>query len=564
MKPSIQANSAASGSRPRPASVGTDLHSAGIPKVVFKSKGSSSSVKAPPTSRINSIEAKTPTPGNNNQRLTSVPTASDRPPIVTSSSKPNKVAEKGSLPPTHQNQNTKDPISSLKPPITVLRPIFSAPPPMINTSSNHLDTDSLSIKDNFSTSSSPSVFEYLPRQLTQQKMIYEAVQVLLDDKFLIRRCLELGLYKAAKYHVRDWDHVIQRVTHPSTSEGEEGSRNKKEETEQSIFDALNQGPELAMVDDEESDMDVKMTQNIRSKSGKKESNNQGEDDKQQPDVDTLMDARITSMELFRHLILGLFGKDWDGDIQYSLPQDAPNYTCLEGGQALWVLGLSFYGIQNLDKALTCYHQSLYFLFLQQGYEEALFLRDMDESDASLYVLLCDKVQPYSEAYRLLGIVFTRIGDVYSQKDKVDPALHSYKAAYEFCIRVVQYYFPQYEDSVQGLQVSKEDEPDVAAALLAFAGTCKRIGAVYILQEQSKDAMTLYDRALELQTLVLGPEHVDVGKTLHDMGVAERHAGHWDYALKCYASAHKIFENCYGNEHLDTGEFYSCWHFFSWT
>ncbi len=70
-----------------------------------------------------------------------------------------------------------------------------------------------------------------------------------------------------------------------------------------------------------------------------------------------------------------------------------------------------------------------------------------------------------------------------------------------------------------------------------------------------DAVSYYERTLELQICIVGPNHVDVGKTLHDIGVAERHADHWDLALKYYAKAHKIFEDSYGSEHLDTGMFY---------
>ncbi len=162
--------------------------------------------------------------------------------------------------------------------------------------------------------------------------------------------------------------------------------------------------------------------------------------------------------------------------------------------------------------MTCYYQSLYFLFLEQGYEETLFLHstnEMDESDTSLFILLCNKVKPSTttlEAYRLVGIVFTRIGDVYSQKEEdttnnsssggvvVNAALHCYKTAYEYSIRLVQFYFPQYnyetsssssslvEIIQEALLKDEEDEqPSISSTiLLTFARICKRIGAVYNL------------------------------------------------------------------------------------
>jgi len=525
MKPTIQSKSSSSvtrsGSRPETEAA---TSKGGIPKVVYKSKGHSSSTIRKEPSNVVTKTATALETHPNHTNPTSASTA---------------------------DTNNHNPIITLQEDIAQMNIVDTT---TFKFSLNHNLREKLVQKENNScyTTSSSSVFEYLPRQLLKQKMIYESIQVLLDEKFLIHRCCELGLYKATKYHYRDWTRMIQTVTNPTLSSN--GEVLKEEDTnEQSLFDALNQSPELAMVDDEESMMNMNLRQN---KKITQETIGVGDDcGEQQPDMDTLMDSRFTSLELMKCLILSLLGKHVDGkQVQY-LPQDVPKFTFLEAGQALWVLGISYFGIEKYDQALDCYHQSLYFLFLEQGYEEVLFLRGVEESDASLYVLLCSKVKPYSEAYRLLGIVMTRIGDVYSQKDSIEPALHSYKAAYEFCIRVIQYYFPQYEDSVKILdRFSRDDEPEIAAAILTFAGICKRIGAVYILQESYKDALDLYERTVELQTFILGNDHVDVGKTLHDMGVAERHAGHWDYALKCYAKAHKIFEDAYGSQHLDTGTY----------
>ena len=524
--------------------------SAGIPKVITSQGSSSTRTPTPEITSNTAVKAELRV--NPKAILVHKPVLiGSTIPTTDSKSALDKGSSMGKYPDTNTPKNN-GPYHVHKDATTFVNPVsVSSPSPSPSSSSSYSNPPPLN-QTSVETNVTLDAFETLPRHLIQQGMLYEAIQVLLDEKFIHCRCHKLGLARAAKLHARDWESVLSTTSH-GDSNNYDASNDERgvvgvvaaAQSETCILDALETSPEISMVEDDddesESVLDVSMNRKIRTTSV---------DEK--PKVDMLMDARITSMELFRQLILGFLGKDVNG-MALDLPQDAPKYTWVDGGQALFILGKACHSTKDYDQAFKCYHQSLYFLFLEQGYEVYRFFHGLDESsNASLYINLCNRVHPYSDVHGLIGAVLIRIGDLYSHRNIIEPSLHAYKAAYEFCIQVVQYYFPQYEDSVNDLKMSP-GEPNGLSAILSLAEACKRIGAVFILQEQYSDAMSCYERVLELQIFVLGDEHVNVGQSFHDMGVAQRHAGRWDHALKCYAKAHKIFDHSLGSEHLDTGK-----------
>jgi tetratricopeptide (TPR) repeat protein len=556
MMKGTQAN--ASSVRPRPAPVTEVRGSAvgGVPKVIVKSKPTT--IHNGPTSATRTQRAPNTAPAANraatpqtNNRSTNASSARISKTTTTAKTSVTPASKRALTPTTSQHSKLKEPgkskssetnRSNSKNESSESFHIHENPINLNATPSITSQTDSSliqppsmssSVSSTF-TSSNADAIQILPRQLIVQGMMYEAVQVLLDEKFLLCRMDQLGPIRTAQLYGREWPYLLKQ------SQGSNSSTTEEPE-EQSIMDALNVSPELAMVDGEENNTSkLVVTQNVE----------QGPKD--QPDMETILDSLRTSMDMFRQIILESMGKSSHNDTP---PQDAPSCSWVEGGQVLLKLGTCLQTTQQLDQAYSFYRCSLYFLLLDLGYDEEILLQNKTEDllDASFYTKILQYMEPKSQVQGLIGTVLTRMGDIYSQKQMLDLAWQAYRTAYEFCFQRVQYYIPSFQDSVQGLPDVSKTDPNVSSALVALALTYKRMGAVYILQDQFLDAISCYERTLELQIFVLGEMHVDVGRSLHDMGVAQRQGGYWESALKNYIKAHKILEQCLGMEHLDTGK-----------
>ena len=87
--------------------------------------------------------------------------------------------------------------------------------------------------------------------------------------------------------------------------------------------------------------------------------------------------------------------------------------------------------------------------------------------------------------------------------------------------------------------------DLASALGVLAGA-------YTERGEPSQAHDLLTRTLDLEISVLGPNHPEVGKTLHDLATSDERLGRYDDATERLTRARAIFVGAYGERHTLVG------------
>lgn len=181
---------------------------------------------------------------------------------------------------------------------------------------------------------------------------------------------------------------------------------------------------------------------------------------------------------------------------------------------------------------------------------------MDESEDCDGLFYADVAAVGSEVasptHELLGTILIKMGDVHGKNLEVNNALRAYRASLVFWGT----YLANHEVSIQEEYNDNEEDSlyqlnDYAASVEGLALAHNRVGGVYTLKGDLPAALESFHEALDLQIGALGDNHLEVGKTLHNIGVCHRHDNEWEEALEYYEKAYVIFKNHLGKNHLDT-------------
>lgn len=372
-----------------------------------------------------------------------------------------------------------------------------------------------------------NAFETLPRHLIKTSLLQQAVSTLRDERFLTRRIIKLGAVYAAKIHVLDFvcmDHKIMKDI-------------KKIEAERTSLEASM--PTTAYFAN-------------------------GED---------FESVAIDSFEIFEKCILELCGIQMVGfdDIDVNgvekhleenfadskshstsvrtdnetqtpvskIPE--PNISLSDGGRALYTIGKYCQKLDWNQDAMQFYKHALYLCLLNVGVEEPRLLDNSDDCDGFFYVQVArEYVHDASDTHQYLAAILQKMGDIHGKCGEKNDALRAYKASEVFLRKYIS-----------DLELVNADDSYKRAAIEALALSFNRVGSVYTAKGELDAALSSFHDALDIQRKTLGEDHVEVAKTLHNIGVCHRHNDDWDSALKYYIQAHRIFEKTLGRDHLDT-------------
>ena len=398
---------------------------------------------------------------------------------------------------------------------------------------------------NSSRPTAENAFETLPRHLIKTALVRQAASTLRDERFVTRRIVKLGAVHAAKVHISDFECFAKR--------------NKKdiESRELAKNELMMPFPTASTFAD-------------------------GED---------LVTVTLDSFEVFERCLLELCGiearivdlGDRGGDFPSGIdneeerggfesgeeeeekedrkdmvsPPKRPAIDSYDGGSALFHLGKYLHRCEWEDDAMSLYRHALYLLLAELELEEKFrdrLLDDLDDCGGFFYVQVARMgAKQSSKVHQLLGTLFTKMGDIHGKiAEEVNDALHAYRAAQVFWTRfITDHQVKCIEDCENVTDLDKLKE--YAVAVEGMALTHNRIGGVYCSKGDLSDALTSFHEGLDLQINALGEDHLEVAKTLHNIGVCHRHNDDLEKALDYYYRAYKIFEVNLGKDHLDTGK-----------
>jgi tetratricopeptide (TPR) repeat protein len=230
------------------------------------------------------------------------------------------------------------------------------------------------------------------------------------------------------------------------------------------------------------------------------------------------------------------------------PKISPN----EGGKAIMNLGNFLQKKDWHDDAMYFFRHALYIFLFEVDVIKPMLLNEEEYCDGLFYdEISADGLKVISQTHELLGAILIKMGDVHGKNLEVNDALRAYRAAQVFW----NVYLRNHKVSNQ--EGNEEDDEDLneltdyAASIEGLALSHNRIGGVYTSKGDLQAALNSFHEALSLQIDALGDDHLEVAKTLHNIGVCHRHNDEWDEALEYYKKAHFIFETNVGKCHLDT-------------
>ena len=369
-----------------------------------------------------------------------------------------------------------------------------------------------------------NAFETLPRHLIKTSLLRQAASTLRDERFLNRRITKLGAVYAAKVHVSDFVCMASKLFKDAE---------KREEERTSLEAAMPSSATFADGEDVESvtidsfeifekcilelcgiqmvDFDVSGVDELRETDGTEED-----------DSDEIGDDKIISPKVEQ--------------IKQKISLD-------DGGRALYSLGKYCQKADWNDDAMHFYKHALYLYLLDVGVEESRLLDNSDDCDGFFYINVARScVHDSSHTHQYLASIFTKMGDVHGKCDEKNDALRAYRASEVF-----------WRKHISDLQLddNADNADNVVAAVEALALSFNRIGGVYTAKGELDAALAALHEGLKMQIDTLGDSHIEVAKTLHNIGVCHRHNDDWDSALEYYIQAHEIFEFSLGRDHLDT-------------
>jgi len=364
-------------------------------------------------------------------------------------------------------------------------------------------------------------FETLPRHLIKTALVRQATCTLRDERFIQRRIVKLGPIKAARIHVSDLMYL-----------------HKREVKDSQRREALG--------------VDVHMPS--ASTFG---------------DGDCATSVTIESFDLFMKCILELCSIQMiDSTLDCDLPKDdttcsdnsliakedkpkAPTIATSDAGRAIYLLGKCVHGKDWNEEAMTYYRSALFLFLLELEIQEPCLLDVTGDCTGFFYVKIANAVVDVcSPIHKDIATLLTKMGDIHGKNNEVNDALHSYRASQVFWTR---YLSEKRITSVKDCEcvADMEELDDHAAAVEGLALTHNRIGGVYCAKGDLGIALKSFSEAMEMQLKALGPDHLEVAKTMHNIGVSHRHNKDLDQALEYYYKALRIFELNLGKENLDT-------------
>jgi len=369
-----------------------------------------------------------------------------------------------------------------------------------------------------------NAFETLPRHLIKTALIRQATSTLRDERFVKRRITKLCPIPAAKIHVSDLAYLQKR----DIKDAQQRENLKEGAT-------------------------IPLASTYR-------------------DGECSMSIMLESFDLFQKCTLELCSIQMVNlSIDFKLPEDgaadcdkipvasekskseSSTISLMDAGKAIYLLGKYVHGKELHEEAIGYYRSALFLLLLELGIQEPCLLDESDDCSGFFYVQIANAVvNTYSPVHKDIATLLTKMGDVHGKNDEVNDALHSYRASQVFWTR---YLSEKKITSIKDCEcvADMSDLDDHAAAVEGLALTHNRIGGVYCSKGDLGLAVNSFNEALEMQLKALGPDHLEVAKTLHNIGVSHRHSKDLDQALEYYHKALRIFELNLGKEHLDTGK-----------
>lgn len=376
-----------------------------------------------------------------------------------------------------------------------------------------------------------NAFETLPRHLIRSALVRQATTTLTDERFVQRRIVKLGPVAAAKIHVGDLLYLHKRAAKDYLRRMEKGV-----------------------------DAAVPLCSTFR-------------------DGDGAASVMLESFGVFVTCVLRLCGvrttdpEPTPVDGGSARADTVPTTTAQEtdgpsarlrtiaspdAGRAIYLLAKCVHGKELNEEAISFYRSAL-FLFLSELEVREPSLIDRHETGGGdctgfFYVRIATAGAAGdgdgSPVHRDIATVLTKMGDIHGRNDEVNDALRSYRASQVFWTR---YLAERRITSVTdcGCAEDMDELDDHAAAVEGLALTHNRIGGVYCAKGDLGVALRSFGEAMEMQLRALGPDHLEVAKTLHNIGVSHRHNKDLDKALEYYHRALRIFELNLGKEHLDT-------------
>jgi tetratricopeptide (TPR) repeat protein len=230
----------------------------------------------------------------------------------------------------------------------------------------------------------------------------------------------------------------------------------------------------------------------------------------------------------------------------------PKIPMLDGGTAILALGIFLQEKGWIDDAMYFFRHGLYLFMLEVNVDEPSLLDEAEDCDGLFYSDIATAgSQEYSPAHELIGTILIKMGDVHGKNLEINEAMRAYRASQVFW----DAYLTGHKASIQEQGKDNVDDLDLlndyAAAVEGLALAHNRVGGVFTSKGDLSAAMKSFEEAVNLQIDALGDDHLEVGKTLHNIGVCYRHDDEWDQALQYYERAYAIFEKKLGKNNLDT-------------
>jgi len=455
-----------------------------------------------------------------------------------------------------------------------------------SSSSSSSYSKSFKIKSHNLKPTAHNAFATLPRHLIKSALVRQATTTLRDSRFISKRILKLGPTEAAKVHVGDLICLHKRSLKDArkrekyVNDYDSDGDNKQSSNMPKLLDAntFKDGEDATSVTLESFDLFqhcVLDLCSVQMVDGCPEEEEEPRDDspssslpeeEQEQEVDNTPSPPPTITP------------------ETQPPKQEPQIELSEAGKAIYILGRCVHRKDWLEEAMAYYRYALFLFLVDIGLKEPSLLAGEDctgffylkisnfangrcsrrhsttsttsaSANDDATVEKEDDDKDYATSYKDLATILTKMGDVHGKLNEVNDALRSYRASQQFWNLHLQTHPTDINSAIvqncTNSQDIMEELDDRAAAVEGLALTYNRIGGVWCSKGEIVKARTAFCKAMEMQMDALGENHLEVAKTLHNIGVSYRHDNELDDALEYYKRAHEIFELNLGKEHLDT-------------
>mmetsp|Transcript_3789 Transcript_3789/g.4332 ORF Transcript_3789/g.4332 Transcript_3789/m.4332 type:complete len:830 (-) Transcript_3789:511-3000(-) len=417
-----------------------------------------------------------------------------------------------------------------------------------------------------------NAFETLPKHLIKTGLVRQVAATLRDERFICRRIEKLGSEYASKIHVSDFE-LLRKRDKKNTEKLEKERDAKGGGLEAALPSAQTfaEGDDFFNVMIDSFDMFLKCIlemcgvfvddiiyededcdEFLECEEPTPESTLTPNNNKQDDDQDISTPDQCNHNNEKKTCLVEPHNDDDNKKDSMDAQHSEPKLSPLEGGIAILNIGKFLQGREWIDDAMHYYRHAMYLFLLEIDVEENRLLDDSEDCDGLFYVdIATEGAMVSSPALPFLGTVSTKIGDVHGKNSEVNDALRAYRAAQVFWSK----HLTDHKVTNEVKRTYNDDDPDeldeYAASVEGLALALNRVGGVFTSKGDLKSALKTFHEALDLQIDALGDVHLEVAKTIHNIGVCHRHNDDWDQALEYYGRAHCIFEVVKGKDHLDT-------------